>query len=354
MARARFVFAKRWGGARLGLSIPTAFPILPKRWGWRVSSNHKADGGPQVVKIDREAPLIIDATLPILYPSRKEKIKGLAARWMELMKSLGVAIVRAPTDEVFVPGTVRGLEEAFFTDYQKVFRDHLKEDYAQVIFRNHDGCATGLALAWLELGGAKVVTSFGGVGSLPALEEVRMALHVSGDLPFVEAGHPLRHLKELFEYLSGQKVDDFKPVTGRGLFAQESGIHVDGLLKEPSLYEPFAPEMVGTRRYLSLGLHSGHKALLLKCDCLELPTSPSIMKGLLRKVKDKALALGRGLTDTEFEALYSTVKSHRKLPAGPKKTDAPHKSHGQTHPAKTPTPSASSNVQVTARARLLH
>ncbi|MDR2387264.1 MAG: hypothetical protein LBE80_06745, partial [Deltaproteobacteria bacterium] len=129
---------------------------------------------------------------------------------------------------------------------------------------------------------------------------------------------------ELFEYLSATKIDEFKAVTGRGIFALESGVHVDGLLKEPSLYEPFAPEVVGARRYLSLGLHSGHKALLLKCDCLELSTSPTVIKGLLKKVKEKALALGRALTDSEFEILYSTVKVPRRPPLAVKKSqDSP-------------------------------
>jgi isopropylmalate/homocitrate/citramalate synthase len=269
--------------------------------------------------IDPNAPLLIDATLPILYPNQKERVRELASRWIELMKSLGVSIVLTQSEEVFKPGSLEGLDEALFSDFKKVFKEPLKGEYSQVIFRNHDGCATGLALAWLEMGGEKVVSSFGGVGSLPALEEIRMALHVNGALPLTQQGHPLRHLKELFEYLSATKIDDFKAVTGRGIFALESGVHVDGLLKEPSLYEPFAPEVVGARRYLSLGLHSGHKALLLKCDCLELPTSPNVLKGLLKKVKEKALALGRGLTDSEFEILYSTVKGGRK--AAPKKPE---------------------------------
>ncbi|MDR2367348.1 MAG: hypothetical protein LBF58_04445 [Deltaproteobacteria bacterium] len=272
--------------------------------------------------INIEAPLLIDATLPLLYPRNPGKVDELAPRWIELMKSAGAATVKTQTDPVYGPGDLTGLDEALFSDYKSIFKGLVDGDYTQVVFKNDMGTATGLATGWLEMGGSKVLTSFGGVGSLPAFEEIRLMLHVTGAIPLTAPSHPIRHLKELHEYLSGEKIPDFKPVTGRGIFAQESGVHVDGLLKEASLYEPFPPEIVGARRYLGVGLHSGQKAILLKCDCLELPTSPAILKSLLKKVKEKALSLGRSLTDTEFEILYFTAGGQKKTPksATPQKT----------------------------------
>ena len=48
-----------------------------------------------------------------------------------------------------------------------------------------------------------------------------------------------------------------KSVVGEGIFTHESGIHIDGVLKEPSLYEPYDPAMVGATRRIVFGKSSG-------------------------------------------------------------------------------------------------
>ncbi|MDR0620436.1 MAG: hypothetical protein LBJ61_00930 [Deltaproteobacteria bacterium] len=269
--------------------------------------------------IDVNAPLLIDATLSILHNSHPDRVNELAPRWNELMKSLRVSATLAQNELVFNQEALSGLDGAFFSDYRALFKERLEGQPDRVIFRNDYGCATGLAMAWLEMGGHGVVASFGGVGSLPAIEELLMTLHVTGKISMTGSAHPMRHLKELFEYMDAKRIPDFKAVTGRGIFAIESGVHVNALLKEPSLYEPFPPELVGARRYLGIGLHSGRESIRLKCDCLELPTSAAILKALLKKVKEKSLSLGRGLTDSEFEILHSSLK----VPARPAKEKPP-------------------------------
>src|SRR5437879_4600585 len=49
---------------------------------------------------------------------------------------------------------------------------------------------------------------------------------------------------------------------GANTFAQEAGIHQDGIIKNPETYEIISPEMVGVpARSLVLGKHSGRNAL---------------------------------------------------------------------------------------------
>jgi len=52
-----------------------------------------------------------------------------------------------------------------------------------------------------------------------------------------------------------------KAVVGEHAFAHESGIHVAAILEEPSTYELFSPELVGGKRSLIIGKHTGTKAL---------------------------------------------------------------------------------------------
>jgi homocitrate synthase NifV len=48
-----------------------------------------------------------------------------------------------------------------------------------------------------------------------------------------------------------------KSIVGDAVFWHESGIHVDGLLKDRSNYEVFQPEELGREHRLVLGKHSG-------------------------------------------------------------------------------------------------
>ena len=48
-----------------------------------------------------------------------------------------------------------------------------------------------------------------------------------------------------------------KSIVGAAVFTHESGIHVDGLLKDRGNYEAFQPEELGREHSLVLGKHSG-------------------------------------------------------------------------------------------------
>jgi homocitrate synthase NifV len=131
---------------------------------------------------------------------------------------------------------------------------------------NDFGLATANALAGVTAGATYVgVTINGqrGVGrqplsadgregrQCPPLEEVVMALHY---LYNYETGVKTAKLKELSEYAamaSGRPLPVQKAIVGNNIFTHESGIHVDGALKDPRTYEAFAPEEVGLNRHIT-------------------------------------------------------------------------------------------------------
>ena len=48
------------------------------------------------------------------------------------------------------------------------------------------------------------------------------------------------------------------------MFAHESGIHADGVIKNPKTYEVFTPEEVGLERQIVVGKHSGSRTIEMK------------------------------------------------------------------------------------------
>ena len=66
----------------------------------------------------------------------------------------------------------------------------------------------------------------------------------------------------LVSMITGVSVQPNKAIVGANAFAHESGIHVDGVLKNPLTYEIMTPEEVGIgQNNLVLGKHSGRAAL---------------------------------------------------------------------------------------------
>jgi isopropylmalate/homocitrate/citramalate synthase len=94
-----------------------------------------------------------------------------------------------------------------------------------------------------------------------ALEELLLSLEVAFDH---RTGCDLAALVPLagrVAALLGQPVPLGRPVVGPNAFVHESGLHVDGIVQDPSTYEPYPPELVGRTRQIVFGKHSGRSAL---------------------------------------------------------------------------------------------
>ncbi len=130
----------------------------------------------------------------------------------------------------------------------------------------HDdlGLATANTLAGLRAGAGWASVTVLGLGERAgnaALEEVAVALRYG-----LQREHPLdlAVLPELCAAVAeaaGRPIPGSKAVVGCWAFAHESGIHADGVLKHPSLYEAFPPAAVGRRHSIFLGKHSGSAAV---------------------------------------------------------------------------------------------
>jgi 2-isopropylmalate synthase len=128
--------------------------------------------------------------------------------------------------------------------------------------------AVANSLAAVEAGARQVECTINGIGERAgnaALEEIVMALKVRED-HFRAATRiktqKLYPVSRMLSSITGLAVQRNKAIVGRNAFAHESGIHQDGMLKEPTTYEIMRPDDVGVPRTdLVLGKHSGRHAL---------------------------------------------------------------------------------------------
>jgi len=180
---------------------------------------------------------------------------------------------------------------------------------------NDFGMATANALAGVR-GGAKFVgVTINGLGERAgnaALEEVVMALKYLADIDLEFKTDMFREASEYVARASGRELPAWKAIVGTNMFAHESGIHADGVLKDASTYEVFAPEEVGLQRQIVIGKHSGTKALMAKFLEYGITLTREDAQLLLPKVRETSVALKRALFDKELVYIYEDFKQEMK------------------------------------------
>lgn len=187
----------------------------------------------------------------------------------------------------------------------------------EIIYSSHChddlGMATANSLAAIENGANRVEGAVNGIGERAgntALEEVAVALHIRKDHYQCEANIVLNETKrtsDIVARLSGYAVPKNKAVVGGNAYAHESGIHQDGVLKNPETYEIITPQLVGVHtNSLPLGKLSGRHAFTTKMAELGYTLSDDEVKNLFKKFKELA-DKKKQITDEDLIALQADV-----------------------------------------------
>lgn len=163
--------------------------------------------------------------------------------------------------------------------------------------------ATALAVDGIMNGFNSFVLSFTGYGrdcGYAALEEVLLAVKILISPQMKVDLTTLPALARRFVKLTGISVPESKPILGKSIFKYESGIHADGIEKNPITYEPYEPDIVGQKRNVSIGKHSGRKSIISKLKELGVDFKVEEIGTILAYIRDKSIELKRDLHDSEI------------------------------------------------------
>ncbi|WP_052074609.1 homocitrate synthase [Shewanella mangrovi] len=182
---------------------------------------------------------------------------------MDLLLSVAEVAERAGASRIRFADTL-GILEPFKT--QQMIGELRRHSELEIEMHAHNdlGLATANTLAAIDAGATSINTTANGLGERAGnapLEEVVVALNV---LSKADTGIDLLQLPLICQYAlqaSGRQVSLQKAIIGAGVFTHESGIHIDGLLKDINNYQGFSPSLVGREHTLVLGKHSGISAI---------------------------------------------------------------------------------------------
>jgi homocitrate synthase NifV len=200
---------------------------------------------------------------------------------------------------------ITGLDDILLHDYPQVFDDirGRVNGRLELCPENRYHCATATAVEWILGGGTDIVTTFGGIAQKAPLEEVLLALRLSAHHKPGNRFSVFPEMKELVEEITREKFSATKAVIGSNIFHVESGIHVDGIIKQQRLYEPYTPELVGNSRKVVVGKHSGLKSIRLKLEQSGKRAEEYDVRALLDAVKQESVRIGGALSDEAFSGL---------------------------------------------------
>lgn len=228
----------------------------------------------------------------------------------------------AGADRVRFCDTV-GVLDPFMT-YETI-RCLIEEAGIDVEMHTHNdfGMATANAIAGIKAGAKFVNTTVNGLGERAGnacLAEVVMALkHIEK----TDLGIDTTKLRAISNYVADvarRPLPVSKAITGDNIFAHESGIHADGVLKHPGTYEAFSPEEVGSERQILVGKHSGSHTIKFKFANefgIELPDE--LAREILERARAQAVRRKRALFGKELVLIYREVCEERDLDLPPVK-----------------------------------
>ena len=195
-----------------------------------------------------------------------------------------------------------------FTTHERI-STIIEKAQIEVEMHTHDdfGMATANTVAGVKAGANYVGVTVNGLGERAgnaALEEVVMALRHILKLELCFKTEMLHEVSDYVSRASGRELPSWKAIVGKNMFAHESGIHADGMMKNPKTYEAFHPEEVGLQRQIVIGKHSGTAALKAKFAEYGIHLSEFKAQELLAKVRSYCVSLKRPLFDKELMYIY--------------------------------------------------
>ena len=224
------------------------------------------------------------------------------------------SVIDAGATTVNVPDTVGYALPDEYGELIKYLMANTKNiDKAIVSVHCHNdlGLATANTLSAVKSGARQVEVTINGIGERAgntALEEFIMTLNTrSEDLGFntgidTEKIYPTSRLVSM---ITGIMVQPNKAIVGANAFAHESGIHQDGVLKNPMTYEIMKPESIGlSSNKMVLGKHSGKAAIRARLEEMGYNLSDDEITLVTKEFK-KLCDKRKEIFDEDLEALVN-------------------------------------------------
>lgn len=220
------------------------------------------------------------------------------------------AVEEAHCDIINIPDTVGvAVPSAFYSFVKDICDDvHMIVD---VHCHNDFGLAVANSLAAVEAGAREVQVCVNGLGERAGnanLAETVMSLHsIYGAKTSIKTEY-LVETARMVERLTGVKIPITAPIVGDNAFSHESGIHSHGVIENSKTFEPgiMTPEMVGHKRRIVLGKHTGRHAVAKVLEEAGYQPTEEQLAEILERIKELG-DKGKQIGNIDLQAIADVV-----------------------------------------------
>ncbi len=244
-----------------------------------------------------------------LHKTEKEALE-IIREHVGYAKSLGLKVRFTPEDatrteleflvQVCNTAIQAGADRISFADTLGIMQPHVLFERVQTLrarllpckidlhCHNDYGLALANAMAGIRAGANCIHTTVNGLGErvgIPDLAETILSFHNLEGMQKYNV-HLLMELSSYLERVSGFLLSPNKPITGQNAFSHKSGVHTNGILKDPRTYEPFDPSMLGRERKIIIDKYTGKSAVAARLDEYGIEVSLAELEVIVSRIKN--------------------------------------------------------------------
>lgn len=215
-------------------------------------------------------------------------------------------LVLCDTVGATVPATMERLIGHFYEAFDDDIRlcTHCHNDF---------GLATANTVAGVTAGARGVTCTVNGIGERAGNADIAEVVATLEHIYHI--GHNIKPkylpvLSALVERYTGIFMSPLKAVTGFNVYRHESGIHVDGMLKEPKSYEFLPTSWVEKNSEYILGKHSGSALIRHILSEASISFDEDLVNNLLKEVKSLTVERSKVAHYETFHQLQKFKQEH--------------------------------------------
>jgi 2-isopropylmalate synthase len=197
------------------------------------------------------------------------------------------AAIEAGADRISFADTLGIMQPHGMAERVGALRKRLLPCKMDLHCHNDYGLTLANGMAGIRGGADCIHTTINGMGErtgIPDLAETILAYHNLAGVQKYDL-QPLMELSSYLERISGFFLAPNKPITGQNAFTHKSGVHTNGVLKDPRTYEPFDPALLGRERKIVIDKYTGRSAVAARLDEYGIQVSNAELEVIVTRIK---------------------------------------------------------------------
>lgn len=195
--------------------------------------------------------------------------------------------IEAGADRISFADTLGIMQPHVMFDRVSELRKRLLPCKIDLHCHNDYGLAVANAMAGIRGGADCIHTTVNGMGErtgIPDLAEIILAFYNLENLKKYDL-HYLMELSSYLEKITGFFMAPNKPITGSNAFSHKSGVHTNGVLKDPRTYESFDPSLIGRERKIVIDKYTGKRAVQANLQNYGIQVSDEELNRIVEEIK---------------------------------------------------------------------